>query len=127
MSEPKPLPPSLRTQKRYLVFEIISENQIEYGNLITSIWDSAINFLGEILSSRAGIWIIQNLYDEKTQKGIIRCNHEFVEEVRTALSLIHVIGETKAIVKILGVTGTIKSARTKYFQTTNLTAFSEQK
>jgi ribonuclease P/MRP protein subunit POP5 len=117
MGEPKKLPPSLRMQKRYIVFEVISESPIEYGNLITAIWESCLNFLGEILLSKAEIWIIQNLYNEKTQKGIIRCSHEFVEEIRSALSLIYMIGETKAIVKILGVTGTINSAEVKYLQT----------
>jgi ribonuclease P/MRP protein subunit POP5 len=117
MGEPKKLPPSLRMQKRYIVFEVISESPIEYGNLLTAIWESCLNFLGEILLSKAEIWIIQNLYNEKIQKGIIRCSHEFVEEIRSALSLIYMIGETKAIVKILGVTGTINSAEVKYLQT----------
>ena len=127
MAEPKMLPPSLRSHKRYVVFEVISENPVDYNELVSSIWNSTINFLGELESSEAMIWSIQNLYDESTQRGIIKCRHDFVESVRVVLSLIHTIGETKAVIKVLGVTGTIKSARTKYLSSKDLRTFTEEK
>lgn len=114
MAQPKILPPTLRSQKRYVVFEVISENKITYSDLMNSIWGSMLSFLGELGSSEAKMWIVQNLYSEKEQKCVIKCRHDYVEQVRAVLSLIQMVGETRATIRILGVTGTIKSARTKY-------------
>lgn len=114
VAEPKLLPPSMREPKRYIVFEAISESPVNYGDLMNAIWSSMLSFLGENGSSEANIWIIQNLYDEQAQRGVIKCRHTSVEEMRVILSLIQYIGETKATIRILGVTGTIKSAKNKY-------------
>lgn len=126
MAEPKLLPPSLRSHKRYVIFEVISEHPIIYNDLVNAIWNSMLNFLGEVESSEAMVWFIQNLYDEKNQKGVIKCRHDFVESIRAILSLIQTVGETKVIIKILGVTGTIKSARNKYLLPKDLRSFVEK-
>lgn len=123
MAEPKMLPPSLRSHKRYIIFEIISETSIAYSDLVNAIWNSMLNFLGENESSEAKVWLIQNLYDEKNQKGVIKCRHDYVEHMRATLSLISMVGESKVIIKILGVTGTIKSAKNKYLITKDLRSF----
>ena len=114
MSEPKMLPPALRSQNRYIAFEAISEQPIKYEDLTNAILGSAMGFLGELGTSEAKIWIIQNLYDAQAQHGIIKCSNDYVEHMRAVLSLITFVGESKAIIKITGVTGTIKSAKTKY-------------
>ena len=114
MAQPKILPPTLRSQKRYIVFEVISESKIKYGDLVSAVWNSLLSFLGEIDSSDARIWFVQNLYKEDEQKCVIKCRHDYIEQVRAVLALIQMIGETKATIKVIGVTGTIKSAKTKY-------------
>ena len=114
MTEPKILPPALRSQKRYIAFEAISDQPIKYEDLAGAILGSALGFLGELNASEAKIWIIQNLYDAASQRGVVKCSHTYVEHMRAALSLITFAGESKAVVRIMGVTGTIKSARLKY-------------
>lgn len=114
MTDPKTLPPSMRSQKRYIAFEVISEQPIKYEDLTGAIFGSAMGFLGELGTSLAKIWIIQNLYDAEAQHGVVKCATDSVEHMRAALSLISFVGETKAIVRVTGVTGTIKSAKTKY-------------
>jgi ribonuclease P/MRP protein subunit POP5 len=126
MAEPKILPPSLRSHKRYIVFDVISEQPIVYGELVNAIWDSMFNFLGELGASEAQVWFIHNIYDEKNQRCIIKCKHDSVEKIRVMLSLIQVVGDIKCIIKILGVTGTIKSARTKYFAKSSLKDFAQE-
>ncbi len=123
MSEPRILPPTMRPTKRYIAFEIISEKPVQYGDFANAVWVSMLNFLGELGSSQTMVWFVHNLYDEKTQKGLVKCAHDSVEKVRASLSLIHMIGETRAIIKIMGVTGTIKSARTKYLSIKDLRNF----
>ena len=114
MADPRMLPPSMRPPKRYIAFEVISEQPIVYGELVNTIWTTAMEFLGEIGSAEANIWFVHNMYDSKQQTGMIKCRHDNVEKVRTVLSLISVVGETKCVIRIIGVTGTIKSAKTKY-------------
>ena len=112
--EPKLLPPTLRTKKRYLVFEVISETPITFNDLSSALWNSMLAFLGELSASEAKLWLIPNLYDAAGQRGVVKCTHTHVEHLRVVLSLITVIGETRAVVRIVGVTGTIKSAKMKY-------------
>lgn len=125
MDAPKLLPPSLRSQKRYIVFEIISEQPVVYGDMVNAVWNSMLSFLGELGSSSAKVWFIHNIYDDKNQRGVIKCSHDSVEHVRVALSLIQIIGETKCVIKIMGVTGTIKSAKAKYLAQSDLKSFVE--
>ena len=125
MDAPKILPPSLRSQKRYIIFEVISEQPVIYNEIVTTVWNSLLSLLGELGSSNAKIWFINNIYDDKSQRGIIKCAHDSVEHVRCALSLIQIIGETRSVIKIIGVTGTIKSARSKYLPQSDLKSFTE--
>lgn len=117
------LPPSLRSQKRYLVFEVISEQPVVYGDVVTAVWSSMLSFLGELGSSSAKVWFIHNIYEDRNQMGVIKCSHDSVEHVRAALSLIQVVGEAKCVIKIVGVTGTIKSAKAKYLAKDSLRSF----
>jgi ribonuclease P/MRP protein subunit POP5 len=87
---------------------------VTYGDIIGAVWNSSLNFLGELGSSEARIWFVSGLYDEKLQRGVIRCRHDCVEKVRAVLSLVQMIGESRSILKIVGVTGTIKAAKNKY-------------
>lgn len=113
--EPKILPPTIRSNKRYIVFKIISENKkLAYSDVHNAIWNNVIDIFGEIGASESKIWFIKNLYSEETQLGIIKCSHKFVEKLRLCLTFIKIIGETRVVVSIEGVSGTIKSAKNKY-------------
>jgi len=109
------LPSSLRQHKRYVVFEVVSEQPVTYQDLVSAVWSSTLSFSGEVFASDMRPWFIVNLYDNEKQKGVIKCAHHTVEQMRAVLSLISVIGESRSVMRILGVTGTIKSAKAKYF------------
>lgn len=120
---PKPLPPSLRGRTRYIAYQVISEEKILLQDLINSFWHSVLNFLGEQGTAKADIWIAKDIYDEKRQMGLIRCSHLTVEHLRASLALMERIGDTRVVVKVLGVSGTIKAAKMKFFGETRLTEF----
>ncbi|MEM7826877.1 MAG: Rpp14/Pop5 family protein [Candidatus Aenigmatarchaeota archaeon] len=126
MERPKILPPTLRMKERYIVFEVLSENQIEYNDLVKAVWFSCLSFLGELKTSESEIWVIRNLYNTRSQQGVIRCRHDMTEYVRTALALINKIGNNNVIIKVLGITGTISSAKRKFFGYTDLEDFGEE-
>ena len=116
MANPRILPPSMRPPKRYVVFEVVSESPIMYNELVSTIWAGAMELLGEIGAAESGIWFVHNIYDDKRQIGVVKCRHDMVEKVRAVLSMVSVVSESKCVVKVLGVTGTIKSANAKYLE-----------
>lgn len=120
---PKTLPSSLRKPQRYLVFEIISDNEIEFVDARDTIREAILEFLGELYASKSRFWIIENLYSKN--KGIIRCDPRYIEHIRVSLSLITYIGETQCLIRVIGVTGTIKSAKEKYLKEITLKNFGE--
>jgi ribonuclease P/MRP protein subunit POP5 len=125
IKRPKPLPPSLRSRRRYIAYQVISEEKFIFQDFVNSIWHSLLNLLGELGTSEADIWIARDTYDEKKQAGIIRCSHDKVEHVRVALSLIERIGDARVLVKVLGISGSIKATKMKFFEETKLTEFTK--
>ncbi|MFH1106083.1 MAG: Rpp14/Pop5 family protein [Candidatus Aenigmatarchaeota archaeon] len=117
---------SLGARNRYLTFEIISESEVQFGDFVNVAWNSILSFLGERGASRAGVWIVKDLWDQKQQKGVVKCSHRAVESVRSALALITRIGDSRIIINIAGVSGTMQSAKTKFFGMRDLASFSQQ-
>ncbi len=112
---PKTLPLSYREKKRYITFEILSDNKIEIGELIKSVWSQTINFIGVLGVARTNLKFLNDIYDERKQRFVVRCSPKDVEFVRLALALVSEINEKKVVLRSLGVTGTLKSAKIKYF------------
>ncbi len=121
----KRLPPDIRIRERYIVFSIISEKHFSLEEAVRTIWSSALQLFGEAGTSRFHIWIPSNLYNEKRDIGIIRCSHDHVQDVRAALTLIKKIDDEPVIIRTLGVTGTIKAAKTKFLDKKTLEDFSD--
>lgn len=111
---PNILSPTLREKKRYLAYQLIAQQPVAISDLYNAIWFSLLNFLGEIGVAQAEIWLVRDAWSEKKQIGIIKCSHTAVEQVRTALALINRIGDTPVIVRVLGISGTLKGARRKF-------------
>ncbi len=109
------LPASLREKQRYIIFEILAERDRELGQVVEAVWDSVLEFLGQEGAARADPWVIKDLFDREKQRGGIRVNRGMVEEVRASLALVTEVGGEEAAFHVLGVTGTMESARDKYF------------
>lgn len=108
------LPSSLREKQRYIIFELLSEEQHELGAVVGAVWDTTLDLLGEKGAAEAQPWVLKDMFDEDAQKGGIRVHKDMVEEVRAALALITKINGTSTTVHVLGVTGTMDSAERKY-------------
>lgn len=115
MTNIKPLLPSLREKKRYLVFEIISDDKITNLNSISNaILDSCHNFLGEIGMAKAGLLILDDKYNKEKQRGIIRVNNKMVNHLKGSLCFIKQIDNKQVIIKSVGVSGILKKAKDKF-------------
>lgn len=125
-SRPNTLPPTLRENARYLVFEIISKKDFDIAEIVDTLWQSALLLFGETGASKFSIWVPYNLYDRQRKRGIAKCAHTSVEEVRAALAAITRIGNEPVIIHVLGVTGTILSAKKKFLRILDLKSFEKR-
>tara|TARA_Y100000310_G_scaffold345665_1_gene467967 strand:- start:22569 stop:22907 length:339 start_codon:yes stop_codon:yes gene_type:complete len=104
----KPILPSLREKKRYIVYEMISDKKFKFKEAKETMDRVILKFLGELGYSKAGIIHLDNF---KNNKGIIRVNHKEVDNVKTSLMLIEKINNHKVLVKTNLVTGLLNKAK----------------
>lgn len=111
----KAILPSLKQKKRYVVYEIISEKAIgSYANVRESLMARIISFLGELGAAEAGIIMLDDKYDSKKQRGIIKVGNRYVDKLKAALTTLDKIGRQKAIVRSVGVSGILNKAEKRY-------------
>ena len=105
--------PTLREKNRYISFQIISEKgeEFTYSDLESAIWNTILDFLGEYGVSKTSLWLLKDRWDQKTQIGILRCNHKSVQEVIASLGLIDRLGDNRIAFKVLKISGTIKGVK----------------
>jgi len=111
----KPVIPSLREKKRYLVYEIISKRKFNtYQQVADTINYTSLQFLGELGYGNAGMMLIHDQWDYETQRGIIRVSHLYVNHMRSALMLIKGVNNEEVIFRTVGISGALKKARRKF-------------
>lgn len=103
--------PTLRKRERYISFQVISEEPIIYSDLEAAIWNTLLDFFGEFGISKMDMWLIKNLWDAENQIGVIKCNNKSVSQVIAGLGLISRLGDTRVILKMLKVSGTIEGLK----------------
>ena len=97
----KPILPTLKEKKRYVVFEIISNENFDDATTKKFIYDECLKFLGELGISRAELMFVEDQF--KNNKGILKVNNKYVDEIKLSLSLIKSINGKKVIVNVIGV------------------------
>ncbi|MEK6983583.1 MAG: Rpp14/Pop5 family protein [Nanoarchaeota archaeon] len=113
----KPVLPSLREKKRYLVFEIIAKEKIiDFACVSKAIWQCSIGFVGKLGASKAGIMVLGNKWNPKLQRGIIKVSHGHVDAIKSALALADEIDNKKVIFRSLGVSGILNKAENNYLR-----------
>jgi len=106
--------PTLRDKKRYLAFEVTSEQTINRQQLFNEILDSAASLFGDKGISE----INPKLMDYDGRFGIIRCAREKTQETRATLACINNTRRIRMSILVLGISGTIKGATEKFIQQT---------
>ncbi len=106
--------PTLRDKKRYLAFEVTSEQTINRQQLFNEILDSTASLFGDKGISEINPKLMS--YDGRF--GIIRCAREKTQETRAALACINNIRRIRVSILVLGTSGTIKGATEKFIQQT---------
>jgi len=99
----KPLLSSLKERKRYILYKIKGAERIEKE----FIYNMIKKFLGELGTGKAGVMMLSN----KENKGIIRVNHNFVDEIKVALGLINEYNNKEIKVETIRVSGAINKLK----------------
>ena len=111
----KPLLPSLREKKRYLAYEVISKSRFyDAIHVNKAILDAANKFLGNLGMSYAGIIPINDKWNEKMQRGIMRVNNKHVDNLKASLIFVKNINGKESIVKSVGASGILRKTQQKY-------------
>lgn len=109
MQKLKPLIPSLREKKRYLVFEIVSKTPVKSFELVSeAVQNSVLSFIGTKGTAKTGLMIIKDRFNMPKQTGIIKINNKYVDDLKAALALIKEIGGQAVIVRSRGVSGILR-------------------
>ncbi len=113
----KPVLSSLKEKKRYLIFEIISKSKIKQAlKLPEEFLKSVKSFVGDLGAGAMGYRFLSENYVLSSQRGMIRVNHNYVNELKASLALIKELEHQPVIVRSVGVSGVIKKAKQKYLK-----------
>ncbi len=100
--------PSQRPKKRYIVFEVISNDLDDDSAIHNAIKKSAFNVLG-VKYQQADIRFLKNKYKPGIQRGIFRVNNSH------ARVLIDGLKKSKKI-RTVGMSGILKKAEERYLK-----------
>ncbi len=113
----KPVLPSLRGKKRYLVFEVISKESIKDINAVSNaIAHYSLQLLGQLGTAKAGIMVLNNKWHSESQRGIIKVSHKHVDALRSSLALADKVEGKAVIFRSLGVSGILNKAERNYLK-----------
>lgn len=104
----KGLPPSLRRRYRYIAFEVISERKLNGSKLFEVFKETMLSLFGEMKP----LGLELKYFDGR--RGILRCYREALKDVKFGLNLVSNVENSRVVVVILGVGGTIKSCLRKF-------------
>ena len=117
--------PSQKENWRYIAFELISNANFTDKDIVRAITGANLRLYGEVGTSVENLWLIE--YDAQNKRGIVRCSHKAQQKVIAALTIITKINALTsissqklgdgqdAVFNVLGVSGTIKKTKEKYF------------
>ena len=113
----KPVLPSLREKKRYLVFEVISKDKIKSFDAVSNaIWQSCMQFMGQLGAAQAGIMPLENKWNSETQKGIMKVSNKYLNHAKASLIFANKIEGKDVIFRSVGVSGILKKAEARFMK-----------
>ncbi len=102
------LKPSLKQKKRYVLFEIQSSKTFTQAEVSEAIGQSLLRFLGELGVAKAAPLFVREKWDEPKQRFVLKVNHKYVDELKTAVILNKKIKNTPVLIRSIVTSGTLK-------------------
>ena len=98
--------PSLRQKKRYVLFEIISDQEFKSSEVEAAAILAIKEFIGQLGLAKSSPVFIKELYTG--QRFVLKVNHLFVKEIISALMLVKEIGKSAVAIKSVTTSGILK-------------------
>ena len=96
-----------RVKRRYLALQIESDGIISQKELMDAVWGAVTKLYGECGASLTSLSLID--YDVEKRYAVIRVSLASLNMVRASLASITSLASRDAAVRVLAVSGTIKS------------------
>ncbi len=71
-------------------------------------------FLGILGLSKAGIIVLKERFNKEKQKGILKVNNKYTDELKASFTLIMDIKKTKVTIRSVGTSGIIDKAQKNF-------------
>ncbi|MDK2907592.1 MAG: ribonuclease protein subunit [Candidatus Woesearchaeota archaeon] len=113
MKKIKPLMPSEREKKRYLVLECISEQKFDFPELQSALTQAVRDYIGLLGEAGAGIFFLKNSFEMQNQRFIIKVRNNYVDELLGSLALLDNINGNRVIMRSIFCSGTLHKAKEK--------------
>ncbi|MFO8015906.1 MAG: Rpp14/Pop5 family protein [Candidatus Woesearchaeota archaeon] len=98
-----------------MAFEILSKGRIkDFRAVSAEIKRKTLEFIGELGQAEAGLQVMEENWNPEAQRGIIRVNNRYLDHAKASLALVARIKGEEALVRGLGVSGTLKKAKKEY-------------
>lgn len=100
-----------RLRRRYLALKA-EDDQFFYGrDLMDALWSMVYQLFGEFGASQTGLSKVK--LDEEKGVLIVRCSHKALGIVRASVAAVTEINGKRAIIHVVGVSGTLNGLREK--------------
>lgn len=96
-----------RTKRRYLALRVEGEVIPSERELVDTIWSAVTKLYGEVGASQAGLALIS--FDAEKRILVIRTSLLTLPSVRASLATITNVAGKETALRVLGVSGTLKS------------------
>ena len=107
----KVLSPTLKTKKRFIKFQIISDKKFDAKECSELLVEELILYLGSVEFSKGGIWFMRDLFDEKKQEGVIKVSTKMKDKTKGVLALVTRLGDSKVKIKTIITSSTLKGLK----------------
>ena len=102
------LKPSLKQKKRYVLFGIKASKAFSLAEVKEAIDSALLRFLGELGIAKAGPLLVKEKWSLEKQYFVLKVNHNYVDELKTALILNKKIKNTPVLIHSIVTSGTLK-------------------
>jgi RNase P/RNase MRP subunit POP5 len=99
----------MRPKRRYIAFEVVG-GEASRWEVKQAIENSLRVHYPSV--DRAMLKLV--VYEADSGRGVVRCGHRCVDEIKVALAGVQKIGAGGASLSVLGVSGTIRAAKRKF-------------
>jgi RNase P/RNase MRP subunit POP5 len=100
-----------RQKRRYIAVHILSSSVVDREEFLVAVWRAVEKLYGEYGASKTGLALIT--FDGERKVAILRCVNSGLEIARAAIASVTRISDASASLRVLRVSGTIRSIHDK--------------